>query len=229
MTKTILVVDDEERITDLLRSYLEQAAYRVLTAGNGRSGLELARADKPDLIVLDLMMPEMDGVECLRLLRAEQTTPVILLTARVEDEDKVLGLELGADDYVTKPFSPRVLLARIRAVMRRGGQADPIPSVLRAGRIVLDRVSHVVSADGKVVELTPSEFELLAALLGAPGRVFTRLELLDRIQGTAFEGYERTVDAHVKNLRMKLQACGMDAQKSVETVYGVGYRLRRKG
>lgn len=229
MTKTILVVDDEERITDLLRSYLEQAAYRVLTAGNGRSGLELARADKPDLIVLDLMMPEMDGVECLRLLRAEQTTPVILLTARVEDEDKVLGLELGADDYVTKPFSPRVLLARIRAVMRRGGQADPIPSVLRAGRIVLDRVSHVVSADGKVVDLTPSEFELLAALLGAPGRVFTRLELLDRIQGTAFEGYERTVDAHVKNLRMKLLACGMDAQKSVETVYGVGYRLRREG
>ena len=168
MTKTILVVDDEERITDLLRAYLEQAGYRVLTAGNGRSGLDLARADKPDLMVLDLMMPEMDGVECLRLLRAEQTTPIILLTARVEDEDKVLGLELGADDYVTKPFSPRVLLARIRAVMRRGGQADPIPTVLRSGTMVLDRVSHVVSADGKVVELTPSEFELLAALLGAP-------------------------------------------------------------
>ena len=228
MTKTILVVDDEERITDLLRAYLEQAAYRVLTAGNGRSGLELARADKPDLIVLDLMMPEMDGVECLRLLRAEQATPVILLTARVEDEDKVLGLELGADDYVTKPFSPRVLLARIRAVMRRGEQTEPTPTVLRVGRLVLDRGSHLVMADRDVIDVTPSEFELLAALLGAPGRVFTRLELLDRIQGTAFEGYERTVDAHVKNLRSKLQACGMDAQKVVETVYGVGYRLRRE-
>ena len=228
MTKTILVVDDEERITDLLRAYLEQAAYRVLTAGNGRSGLELARADKPDLIVLDLMMPEMDGVECLRLLRAEQAIPVILLTARVEDEDKVLGLELGADDYVTKPFSPRVLLARIRAVMRRGGQTEPTPIVLRVGRLVLDRGSHLVMADRDVIDVTPSEFELLAALLGAPGRVFTRLELLDRIQGTAFEGYERTVDAHVKNLRSKLQVCGMDAQKVVETVYGVGYRLRRE-
>ena len=228
MTKTILVVDDEERITDLLRAYLEQAAYRVLTAENGRSGLELARADKPDLIVLDLMMPEMDGVECLRLLRAEQATPVILLTARVEDEDKVLGLELGADDYVTKPFSPRVLLARIRAVMRRGGQTEPTPTVLRVGRLVLDRGSHLVMADRDVIDVTPSEFELLAALLGAPGRVFTRLELLDRIQGTAFEGYERTVDAHVKNLRSKLQLCGMDAQKVVETVYGVGYRLRRE-
>ena len=228
MTKTILVVDDEERITDLLRAYLEQAAYRVLTAGNGRSGLELARADKPDLIVLDLMMPEMDGVECLRLLRAEQATPVILLTARVEDEDKVLGLELGADDYVTKPFSPRVLLARIRAVMRRDGQAAPTPTVLRVGRLVLDRGSHMVTAGADVIHMTPSEFELLAALLGVPGRVFTRLELLDRIQGTAFEGYERTVDAHVKNLRSKLQACGMDAQKVVETVYGVGYRLRRE-
>ena len=228
MTKTILVVDDEERITDLLRAYLEQAAYRVLTAGNGRSGLELARADKPDLIVLDLMMPEMDGVECLRLLRAEQAIPVILLTARVEDEDKVLGLELGADDYVTKPFSPRVLLARIRAVMRRGGQTEPTSTVLRVGRLVLDRGSHLVMADRDVIDVTPSEFELLAALLGAPGRVFTRLELLDRIQGTAFEGYERTVDAHVKNLRSKLQVCGMDAQKVVETVYGVGYRLRRE-
>ena len=228
MTKTILVVDDEERITDLLRAYLEQAAFRVLTAGNGRSGLELARADKPDLIVLDLMMPEMDGVECLRLLRAEQATPVILLTARVEDEDKVLGLELGADDYVTKPFSPRVLLARIRAVMRRDGQTEETPTVLRVGRLVLDRGSHLVMADRDVIDVTPSEFELLAALLGAPGRVFTRLELLDRIQGTAFEGYERTVDAHVKNLRSKLQACGMDAQKVVETVYGVGYRLRRE-
>ncbi len=228
MTKTILVVDDEERITDLLRAYLEQASYRVLTAENGRSGLELARADKPDLIVLDLMMPEMDGVECLRLLRAEQATPVILLTARVEDQDKVLGLELGADDYVTKPFSPRVLLARIRAVMRRDGQAAPTPTVLRVGRLVLDRGSHMVMADRDVIDVTPSEFELLAALLGAPGRVFTRLELLDRIQGAAFEGYERTVDAHVKNLRSKLQACGMDAQKVVETVYGVGYRLRRE-
>ena len=228
MTKTILVVDDEERITDLLCAYLEQAAYRVLTAGNGRSGLELARADKPDLIVLDLMMPEMDGVEFLRFLRAEQATPVILLTARVEDEDKVLGLELGADDYVTKPFSPRVLLARIRAVMRRGGQTEPTPTVMRVGRLVLDRGSHLVMADRDVIDVTPSEFELLAALLGAPGRVFTRLELLDRIQGTAFEGYERTVDAHVKNLRSKLQVCGMDAQKVVETVYGVGYRLRRE-
>ncbi|MFQ5408613.1 MAG: response regulator transcription factor [Anaerolineales bacterium] len=225
MTKTILVVDDEERLVSLLTAYLEQEGYRVASARNGRQALFVARHEKPDLIVLDLMMPEMDGYEFIRLHRQERSTPIILLTARVEDSDKVLGLELGADDYVTKPFSPRELVARVRAVLRRAGQSPPAAEVLRAGDLMLDRSAHIAKVGERPVDLTPSEFDLLAALMSTPGRAFTRLELLDRIQGTAFEGYDRTVDVHIKNLRAKIEA-NPRKPEYIETVYGVGYRFR---
>jgi DNA-binding response OmpR family regulator len=224
MSKTILVVDDEERLTSLVKAYLMQEGFRVVTARNGREALFIARQEKPDLIVLDLMMPEMDGYEFMRLHRKERETPIILLTARVEDSDKVLGLELGADDYVTKPFSPRELTARVRAVLRRAGQAAPEPDLLRAADVTLDRAGHTVRVGERMADLTPSEFDLLAALMSAPGRAFSRLELLDRLQGTTYEGYERTIDVHVKNLRAKIEP-DPSKPRYVETVYGVGYRF----
>jgi len=224
MSKTILVVDDEERLTALVKAYLTQEGFRVVTARNGREALFIARQEKPDLIVLDLMMPEMDGYEFMRLHRKERETPILLLTARVEDSDKVLGLELGADDYVTKPFSPRELTARVRAVLRRAGQAAPEPDLLRAADVTLDRAGHTVRVGARMVDLTPSEFDLLAALMSAPGRAFSRLELLDRLQGTAYEGYERTIDVHIKNLRAKIEP-DPSRPRYVETVYGVGYRF----
>jgi DNA-binding response OmpR family regulator len=228
VTKTVLIVDDEERLVRLVQAYLEQEGFHVLTAGDGQEALAVARREKPDLIVLDLMMPVMDGYEFLRHYRQEAATPVVLLTARVEETDKVLGLELGADDYVTKPFSPRELLARVRAVLRRAGMTAPTAQVLRAQDIVLDRAAHRVTVAERNVSLTPTEFDLLATFLSAPGRAFTRLELLDRVLGTSFDGYERTVDAHVKNLRAKIETDpGHPAY--IETVYGVGYRFAEEG
>ena len=224
MSKTILVVDDEERLTSLVKAYLMQEGFRVATARNGREALFIARQEKPDLIVLDLMMPEMDGYEFMRLHRKERETPIILLTARVEDSDKVLGLELGADDYVTKPFSPRELTARVRAVLRRAGQAAPEADLLRAADIVLDRAAHLVKVGERAVDLTPSEFDLLAALMFTPGRAYSRMDLLDRLQGAAYEGYERTIDVHIKNLRAKIEP-DPSAPRYIETVYGVGYRF----
>ncbi len=225
MPKTVMVVDDEERLVSLVKTYLKQEGFHVVTAANGREALFLARDEKPDLIVLDLMMPEMDGYEFMRLHRQERATPIILLTARVEDTDKILGLELGADDYVTKPFSPRELVARVRAVLRRAGQTAPQADILRTADIILNRTDHIVKVGDTVVDLTPSEFDLLAALMSAPGKSFSRLELLDRVQGTAYEGYDRTIDVHVKNLRAKIEP---DPRKPryIETVYGVGYRFR---
>lgn len=227
MSKTILIADDEERLVSLVRAYLEQEGFHVVTARNGREALFVTREAKPDLIVLDLMMPEMDGYEFMRLHRQEDDTPIIVLTAKVEETERVLGLELGADDYVTKPFSPRELVARVRAVLRRSGQSLPRADVLRAGNITLDREAHLVTVDGSIVDLTPSEFDLLSTLMATPGRAFSRLELLDRIQGTAYEGYERTIDVHVKNLRAKIE---QDTHKPryIETVYGVGYRFAAK-
>lgn len=224
MSKTILIVDDEERLVSLVRAYLEQEGFQVVTARDGREALFVARQAHPDLIVLDLMMPEMDGYEFLRLHRQEENTPIIMLTARVEETDRILGLELGADDYVTKPFSPRELAARVRAVLRRSGQEAPKADVLQQGSIRLDREAHLVTVDGKPVDLTPSEFDLLSTLMTTPGRAFSRLELLDRIQGTAYEGYERTIDVHVKNLRAKLEE-DAHSPRYIETVYGVGYRF----
>ena len=224
MAKNILVVDDEKRILSLLKAYLEQQGYLVTTAVNGREAIYTARHEKPDLIVLDIMMPEMDGFEFMRQHRKERETPIILLTAKVEEDDKVIGLELGADDYVTKPFSPRELTSRIRAVLRRTGQRLPEAEVLRLGGISLDRDSHLVILDEAVVDLTPSEFDLLAALMSSPGRTYTRLELLDQIQDTAFVGYARTIDVHIKNLRAKIED-NPHQPRYIETVYGVGYRF----
>ena len=224
MTKTILVVDDEKRILSLLKAYLEQQGFQVATAVNGQEGLFVARHEKPDLIILDIMMPEMDGYEFMRQHRKERETPIILLTAKVDEDDKVLGLELGADDYVTKPFSPRELTSRVRAVLRRTGQNLPQTEVLRVGGVTLDREGHLVTLNEEIVDLTPSEFDLLAALMSSPGRTFTRLELLDQIQDTAFVGYARTIDVHIKNLRAKIEDDPRQP-RYIETVYGVGYRF----
>ena len=227
MAKTILVVDDEKRLVSVVEAYLEQEGYRVVKAYNGREALHVARDEKPDLIILDVMMPEMDGLEFMRNHRKEKGTPIILLTAKVESDDRVIGLELGADDYVTKPFRPRELLARIKAVLRRVGETKPIASTLRSGDITLDRQQHTVQVSGEYVDLTPSEFDILTALMSTPGRVFSRLELLDLIQGTAYEGYERTIDVHIKNLRAKIEADSRDPHY-VQTVYGIGYRFARE-
>lgn len=224
MPKTLLIVDDEERLRMLLRDYMEHEGYRVLLASDGQEALRVARQEKPDLIILDLMMPVMDGWEFLKKHQPEHRTPLIILTARLDDTDKVLGLELGADDYVTKPFSPRVLAARVRAVLRRAGTQPPEAEVLRVSDLVLDRAAHQVTVRGEPVALTPSEFDLLATLMSAPGRVFTRLDLLERVQGTLYEGYERTIDVHVRNLRAKIEP-DPRRPRYIETVYGVGYRL----
>lgn len=226
MPQTILIVDDEKRLVSLVESYLTQEGYRAVTAYNGKEALVVADKEKPDLIILDIMMPEMNGYDFMRAHRAEHDTPIIMLTAKVEDDDKVIGLELGADDYVTKPFKPRELMARVRNVLRRAGKYEAKAKTLRAGEITLNRDTREVLVADRSVDLTPSEFDLLAALLAAPGRVFSRLDLLDVIQGIRYEGYERTIDIHVKNLRAKIEA---DPRKPryIETVYGVGYRLNK--
>jgi len=227
MSQTIMVVDDEKRLVSLVETYLNQAGYRVVTASNGREALAVAEREEPDLIILDLMMPEMDGNEFMEIYRRTHNTPIILLTARVEEEEQVIGFELGADDYVTKPFRPRELMARVRAVLRRAGQAEPPAKVLKAAGITLDRDSRSVQVDQRYVDLTPSEFDLLAALMTSPGRVFSRLDLLDIIQGIRYEGYQRTIDLHIKNLRAKIER-DPRAPHYVETVYGVGYRFVRE-
>ena len=227
MTKTIMVVDDETRLVSLIESYLSQEGYLVTKAYNGRDALTVARQSKPDLIILDIMMPEMDGYEFMRVHHGECQTPIILLTAKVDDEEKIIGLELGADDYITKPFRPRELVARVRAVLRRAGKTVPSAKSLRASGITLDRESHNVSIGERQIDLTPSEFDLLAALMSAPGKVFSRLDLLDIIQGIRYEGYARTIDIHVKNLRAKIEP-DPHAPYYIETVYGIGYRFTRK-
>ncbi len=227
MTKTILVVDDEQRLVSLVGTYLTQSGFRVVTASNGLEALSAAQRENPDLIILDIMMPEMDGYEFMRKYQAGRDTPVILLTARVEEDEKVVGLELGADDYVTKPFRPRELIARVKAVLRRSGVKAPEAKVLHVADVRLDRENHTVSVAGRFVNLTPSEFELLAALMSAPGRVFSRLDLLEYIQGVRFDGYERTIDIHVKNLRAKIEPAP-SSPRYIETVYGVGYRFARE-
>ncbi|MDP1548453.1 MAG: response regulator transcription factor [Anaerolineales bacterium] len=226
MTQTILIVDDEKRMVSLLQSYLTQEGYRVVTAYNGREALEAADSEAPDLVILDIMMPEMNGYEFMRAHRAAKDTPIIMLTAKVADDDKVIGLELGADDYVTKPFKPRELMARVRNILRRTGKNGTKAQALKVLDISLDRDTREVLSGNRAVDLTPSEFDLLAALMSTPGRVFSRLDLLDVIQGVRYEGYERTIDTHVKNLRAKIEEDPRNPQY-IETVYGVGYRLRR--
>ena len=227
MAKKILVVDDKPELRTLLKSYLSQEGFEVVTAGDGQEALYVARREKPDLIILDLMMPEMGGYDFMRAYSREADTPVIILTARLDENEKVLGLELGADDYVTKPFSPRELTARVRAVLRRLDKQSSGQEMLRSGEIQLDRAGRSTLVGGQPVDLTPSEFELLATLMATPGRVFSRLELLDRLQGTAYEGYERTIDVHIRNLRAKIEPDASNPQY-IETIYGAGYRFANR-
>ncbi|MEW5961621.1 MAG: response regulator transcription factor [Chloroflexota bacterium] len=222
MPKTILVADDAVNIRGMVKDYLEEKGYRVVTAENGQAALYVARREKPDLILLDIMMPELDGYEFIASFRKEADTPIILLTAKLEEEDKVLGLELGADDYLTKPFGMRELAARIRAVLRRLDKGTSAAEVLRVADIVLDPDSRMVKVAGQLVDLTPSEFQLLAVLMSAPGRVFSRQDLLDQLQGSAW--VERTVDVHVRNLRSKIEP-SPGQPRYIETVFGVGYRF----
>jgi DNA-binding response OmpR family regulator len=224
--RTVLLVDDEPKIVQLVRLYLEKDGYRVLAAKDGLEALELARHKRPDLVLLDLMLPGIDGLDVCRILQAESDIPIIMLTAKSTDEDTLIGLELGADDYITKPFNPREVVARVRAVLRRlDKHAARGPAEMRFADLVIDRRSHEVRVREEVVDLTPTEFRLLETLAGEPGRAFTRLELLDRVFGYDFEGFERTVDVHVANLRKKIEA---DPKQPafVQTVYGVGYRFR---
>ncbi|KAA3655507.1 MAG: DNA-binding response regulator [Chloroflexi bacterium] len=225
--KTILVVDDKANVRTLLREYLTEQGYRVVTAENGRIALFVAREEKPDLILLDIMMPEMDGNDFLRLHRKEANTPVILLTARVEETDKVLGLELGADDYVTKPFGMRELVARIRAVLRRVEPDEANQELLQVADVKLDKNGRRVTVAGNEADLTPSEFDLLAILMTHPGRVFTRLELVEALQGIALEGAEKTINVHIRNIRVKIEP-DTTQPRYVETVFGIGYRFCQK-
>jgi DNA-binding response OmpR family regulator len=225
MATKILIVDDKFSLRMMVRSYLEQEGFHVVEAENGRDALHAARHEKPDLIILDLMMPEMGGYEFLRLYSKEAETPVIILTAKIEENDRVLGLELGADDYMTKPFSMREMVARIHAVLRRSRKGGSRMRVVRAANVALDYEAHNVTVGGTPVDLTPSEFDLLAVLMSAPGCVFSRAELLERAQGgVAFEGVERTIDVHIRNLRTKIEA-DPSQPRYIETVYGVGYRF----
>jgi two-component system alkaline phosphatase synthesis response regulator PhoP len=224
MQGLILVVDDEPKIVKQARDYLENGGFRVVAAGDGQTALAAARRERPDLIVLDLNLPEMDGLDVCRALRRESDVPIIMLTARVAETDRLIGLELGADDYITKPFSPRELVARVRAVLRRVRGGVHQPGLIRASELEIDVHGRRVTRDGEPIRLTRTEFDLLVTLAQHPGQVFTREQLLDRLHGVAYDGYDRSIDAHVKNLRQKIEADPSEP-RYVLTVYAVGYRF----
>ncbi len=224
MSKKILVVDDEKKLVTILKGYLEQAGFAVATAYDGQQALTVFRHEKPALVLLDLNLPQIDGLDVCRTMRKESNVPVIMVTARVEEADRLIGLELGADDYIVKPFSPREVVARVRAVLRRA-EGEPVRAETRnAGDLTLDLGKHSARLKDRTLELTPTEFDSLAVLMQNPGRAFTRLQLLDQVQGEAFEGYERTIDAHVKNLRQKIERDPKSPQY-ILTVFGVGYKF----
>ena len=226
MARTILVADDEQPILDTIGAYLKQEGFTVLTARNGRDALYQFRDAHPDLIILDVMMPEMDGYTAARLIRKESNVPLLFLTARVEETDQLIGLEIGADEYMTKPFSPLLVVAKVRALLRRAyGELATETTAWRVRDLELSAETRIVTLRGQRIDLTPNEFGILQVLIARPGRVFTRMELLDQVQGEAYAAYERTVDVHVKNLRAKLEADPRNPEY-VETVYGVGYRMR---
>ncbi|HZP96667.1 MAG TPA: response regulator transcription factor [Candidatus Limnocylindria bacterium] len=222
--KTVLVVDDEPKIVRLARDYLEHAGFRVTSASDGKEALAAFRTGAPDLIVLDLGLPMVDGLDVARAIRRTSNVPIVMLTGRGDEADRVAGLELGADDYVTKPFSPNELVARVRAVLRRAELASSPADVIAAGGVTLDIPRHAVRVRERDVDLTPTEFELLATLARSPGRVFTRAQLLDAVHGVAFESYERAIDAHVKNIRRKIEPDPREPRYLL-TVHGVGYRF----
>ena len=222
MNKKILIIDDEPKIVEICRDYLVAGGFDVIQASDGPRGLAAARREIPDLIVLDLMLPGMDGLDVCRTLRRESRVPVIMLTARVEEADKLEGLELGADDYLTKPFSPRELVARVRTVLRRAGEPQPL-ELLNAGGLSLDRSRYLAQLDGREITLTPTEFDILYTLAEQPGRIFSRSQLLMAARGVTFESYERAIDSHIRNLRRKLEPEDSGAQH-IQTVHGVGYK-----
>lgn len=223
---TILIIEDEPELVRVLRSYLEQAGFSVLTAYRGDTGLSTWEQKRPDLVILDLNLPGMDGLDVARAIRRKGNTPLIMLTARVEEADQLIGLELGADDYITKPFSPRLVVARVRALLRRAESGSAPPTALRVADLEIDLDAHTVNQAGRPLNLTPTEFTILKALAEQPGRVFSRLQLLEATQGVAYEGYERTIDAHIKNLRAKLEEDPKNP-RYIETVFGIGYRFVR--
>lgn len=224
MAKKILVVEDEKKLVAILKGYLEQAGFSVVTASDGEQALTVFRHEKPALVLLDLNLPKLDGLDVCRALRKESNVPIIMVTARVEEADRLIGLELGADDYITKPFSPREVVARVRAVLRRAEGEPARAETIVAGDLTLDLAKHSLHLKDREIELTPTEFDLLTVLMQNPGRAFTRLQLLDRVQGEAFEGYERTIDAHIKNLRQKIERDPKNP-RYILTVFGVGYKF----
>ena len=227
LMNSILIIEDEIELVKVLKSYLEKAGFSVLTAYRGDTGLSTWEHKRPDLVILDLNLPGIDGLDVAREIRRKSDNPLIMLTARAEESDQLIGLELGADDYITKPFSPRIVLARVRSLLRRTSKTTYSPKVLRASDLEIDLEAHTMIRGGEAVELTPTEFNLLASMAAQPGRVFTRLQLLEAAQGDAYEGYERTIDAHIKNLRAKIEADPKNPQY-IETVFGVGYRFRKE-
>ncbi len=224
MNETILIIDDEPKIVKQARDYLEKSQYRVISAGDGQTALAQARHERPDLIVLDLNLPGMDGLDVCRTLRRESDVPIIMLTARVEETDRLIGLELGADDYITKPFSPRELVARVRTVLRRVRGGVRQPGLLRAADLEINLDGHTVARAGEPIHLTRIEFNLLALLAQHPGQTFSRAQLLDRLHGVRYEGFDRSIDAHIKNLRRKLEPDPLEP-RYVLTVYGIGYKF----
>jgi two-component system, OmpR family, alkaline phosphatase synthesis response regulator PhoP len=226
MPSTLLIIEDEPELVRVLRSYLEQAGYHVISALRGDVGLTTWEDKHPDLIILDLNLPGVDGLEVARRVRKNETrrTPIIMLTARADEIDQLVGLEQGADDYITKPFSPRIVVARVNALLRRSDVLKASKNPLQVSDLVIDQDSHTLTRSGETIDLTPTEYSLLVTLASQPGRVFTRLQLLEAAQGVAYEGYERTIDAHIKNLRAKIEA-NSKKPRYIETVFGIGYRF----
>ena len=224
---TVLIIEDEIELSNVLKAYLERAGYTVLMADRGDKGLELWEKNKPKMVLLDLNLPGMDGIDIMRQIRQKDDTPVIMVTARVEEVDRLLGLELGADDYITKPFSPREVVARVKAVLRRVGKSlDTQGAVIHIADLTIDMDAHIARQADQELDLTPTEFSILATMAAQPGRAFSRLQLLEASQGVAYEGYERSIDAHIKNLRAKLGDDSKDPQY-IETVFGIGYRFKK--
>jgi two-component system, OmpR family, alkaline phosphatase synthesis response regulator PhoP len=228
MAKKIFVVDDEPQIVKVLKAYLEKAGYQVLTASDGKAALAIFQREKPDFLILDLNLPGMDGLELCKAIRRDSNIPILMLTARVEEADRLIGLELGADDYVVKPFSPREVVARVKTIFRRTTAEPAKPDTIQVGQLLIDQQQHTVHLDGRPIDLTPTEFEILVTLAKQPKRVFSRLQIMEQAQGDAFEGYERTIDAHIKNIRIKLEP---NPKKPIyiQTVFGMGYKLEAGG
>ncbi len=222
----ILIIEDEPELVKILRAYLEKAGFQVESAYRGDTGLSIWKHKHPDLVILDLNLPGIDGLDVAREIRRKDNTPILMLTARIEESDQLIGLELGADDYVTKPFSPRLVVARVRTLLRRSTEQPITPRILRAADLEIDLDAHTVSRAEEEISLTPTEFDLLATLAGQPGRAFRRSQLLESIQDAAYVGYERTIDTHIKNLRAKIEP-DPKHPRYIETVFGVGYRFAK--